>query len=111
MIRRKLYLLTEKCKLIVRSCGQDRTDEVLAGMGDFTAAITDILPEVPFFNSVEFLNLLQKTLTAMTKPDIGAIRESLYNDMIPAFEKLYKNDGTETGETTDQRSAENNAAS
>ncbi len=90
MVGQKLYLLTEKCNIIVRNCGQGRDEDVLADMGDFTNTITGLIPDVQFFSSAEFLNTLQKLLIAMTKPDIEAIGTTVRKSIIPMLVKLYR---------------------
>ena len=68
MIAKKLFLILAKCRIIVRLCGAKRTDEALAGVGDFTVAVTDLLKDVTMsgdaelgglFNSAFFLQSLQ----------------------------------------------------
>ena len=91
MVGQKLYLLTEKCNIIVRNCGQGRDEDVLADMGDFTNTITGLIPDVQFFSSAEFLNTLQKLLIAMTKPDIEAIRTTIQKSIIIFYHTFGKN--------------------
>ncbi|MCR5323397.1 MAG: DUF115 domain-containing protein [Lachnospiraceae bacterium] len=89
MILQKLFLLAEKCKLTARNCQQDRTEDVLAGMGDITNAVTGMILEIQFFSSPEFLNILQTLLLAMSKPDLDAIGRTLRKNMIPSLERLF----------------------
>ena len=103
MIRQKLYLLTEKCKTAVRNCGQGKTEDVLAGMGDITNTVTEMISDIQFFSSPEFLNTLQILFLAMSKPDLDAIATTLCNTMVPSLEKLFNE--YETGKQSDDTSS------
>ena len=98
MVRQKLYLLAEKCNIIVRNCGQSKAEDVLADMGDFTNTITGLIPDVQFFGSAEFLNTLQKLLLAMTKPDMEVISSTIQKSIIPVLEKMYREYETDNRE-------------
>ena len=115
MVRQKLYLLTEKCNIIVRNCGLIKTEDVLAEMGDFTNTITGLIPDVQFFGSAEFLNTLQKLLIAMTKPDLEVIGTTIQKSIIPVLEKLnreYETDSREDNtQTADNSTVRSGAAS
>lgn len=97
-IRQIIYLILSKCGIIVRLCGAKRTDEALAGVGDFTVAVTDLLKYVAgsgnaelssLFNSAHFLQSLQIIVAAMMERNEAVISEAFRTRMIPFLETAY----------------------
>ncbi len=98
-IRQKLHLILAKCGLIVRLCGQGRSEDAFAGVGDFTGAITELLKDVTaagdngltaLFGCEGFLKPLQTIMLSMAGMDTAALKTAMRDGMIPLLERAYE---------------------